>query len=425
MAITRFVPGRIGPGLTDNLQDVVDSMKANNIIALNQHYALWYERRRDDHERIRRMDGEVWPPFYELPFKRTGIDTAWDGLSKYDLTQYNQWFWTRMQQFAALAGQEGRVLLYQNYFQHNIIEAGAHYADFPWRTANNINHTGFNEPVNFAGDKRIFYAEQFYDVQQPERRKLHQQYIWKCLDNFKNNSNVIQFTAEEFTGPLHFVQFWLQTIADWEQKNKKEYIGLSTTKDVQDAVLKDPKYAAIVNVIDIKYWHYQADGSAYAPEGGRNLAPRQWARLLKPKASSFEQVYRAVQEYRLRYPGKAVMYSADGADKLGWAVFMAGGSLALLPEGTDKNFLTAATEMTPVAANERGHYVLQGNKGMIVYNNTPGKSLVSAPLLQGKVKVHYISAKTGKLLKTEPVTVENNRLSLTFPDDSGIAWISQ
>lgn len=208
-------------------------------------------------------------------------------------------------------------------------------------------------------------------------------------------------------------------------KNKKEYIGLSTTKDVQDAVLKDPKYAAIVNVIDIKYWHYQADGSAYAPEGGRNLAPRQWARLLKPKASSFEQVYRAVQEYRLRYPGKAVMYSADGADKLGWAVFMAGGSLALLPEGTDKNFLTAATEMTPVAANERGHYVLQGNKGMIVYNNTPGKSLVSAPLLQGKVKVHYISAKTGKLLKTEPVTVENNRLSLTFPDDSGIAWISQ
>lgn len=221
MAITRFVPGRIGPGLTDNLQDVVDSMKANNIIALNQHYALWYERRRDDHERIRRMDGEVWPPFYELPFKRTGIDTAWDGLSKYDLTQYNQWFWTRMQQFAALAGQEGRVLLYQNYFQHNIIEAGAHYADFPWRTANNINHTGFNEPVNFAGDKRIFYAEQFYDVQQPERRKLHQQYIWKCLDNFKNNSNVIQFTAEEFTGPLHFVQFWLQTIADWEQKIRK------------------------------------------------------------------------------------------------------------------------------------------------------------------------------------------------------------
>ncbi|PZP39705.1 MAG: pectate lyase, partial [Pseudopedobacter saltans] len=202
LAITRFVPGRVGQGLTDDIQEVVDSMVSNNIVGLNQHYALWYERRRDDHERIRRMDGDVWPPFYELPFKRSGVDSAWDGLSKYDLTQYNQWYWWRMKEFASIGIASNRVLLHQNYFQHNIIEAGAHYADFPWRTANNINNTGFNEPVNFAGDKRIFYAEQFYDINRPTRKLLHQQYIEKCLDNFRDNSNVIQFTGEEFTGPL-------------------------------------------------------------------------------------------------------------------------------------------------------------------------------------------------------------------------------
>jgi hypothetical protein len=89
------------------------------------------------------MDGEVWPPFYELTFARSGKDTGMDGLSKYDLTKYNPFYWGRLKEFADLADHEGLLLVHQNYFQHNIIEAGAHYADFPWRTANNINNTGF------------------------------------------------------------------------------------------------------------------------------------------------------------------------------------------------------------------------------------------------------------------------------------------
>ncbi|MGJ7032252.1 DUF6298 domain-containing protein [Niabella hirudinis] len=421
MAITRFVPGRAGQGLTDDLHAVVDSMKTHNVVALNQHYGLWYERRRDDHERIRRMDGEVWPPFYELPFKRSGIDTAWDGLSKYDLTKYNAWYWRRMQQFAGLAAANDRILLHQNYFQHNIIEAGAHYADFPWRTANNINNTGFNEPVNFAGDKRIFYAEQFYDIANPVRRKLHQQYIWKCLENFKDYGNVIQFTGEEFTGPLHFVQFWLKTINDWEKQHTKEWIGLSTTKDVQDAVLKDDRYTSIVDVIDIKYWHYQANGSVYAPEGGKNLAPRQWARLLKPRASSFEQVYRAVKEYRQRYPGKAVLYSADGADKFGWAVLMAGGSLPLLPVTVDKELLKAAAGMHPAATAE---LTLEGSDGMIIYAAKGNMVPVNLQAFTGKITLRYISAKTGQVIKTEFVTTAGATGTVTLPEGASLLWIS-
>ena len=200
--ITRFVPGRSGKGLTDDLNEVVAEMQTTNTIALEHNYGLWYDRRRDDHERIRRMDGEVWPPFYELPFARSGIGTAWDGLSKYDLTKYNKFYWSRLKQFADLADQKGLLLIHQNYFQHNIIEAGAHYADFPWRTANNINNTGFVEPVNYAGDKRIFYAEQFYDILNPVRRELHKKYIRQCLNNFKDNNGVIQIIGEEFTGPF-------------------------------------------------------------------------------------------------------------------------------------------------------------------------------------------------------------------------------
>ena len=195
--ITRFVPGRNGNGLTDNLCELAKWMKNNNILTLEHNHGLWYDRRRDDHQRIRRMDGEVWPPFYELPFSRSGKGTAWDGLSRYDLTKYNYWYWMRLKDFACLADRKGLVLIHHNYFQHNILEAGAHWVDYPWRTANNINNTEFPEPPLYAGDKRIFMADQFYDITHQERRKLLKNYIRKCLENFTGNSGVIQLTGAE------------------------------------------------------------------------------------------------------------------------------------------------------------------------------------------------------------------------------------
>ncbi len=367
--ITRFVPGRTGNGLTDDLIEVTDEMKAKHIVAMEHNYGLWYDLRRDDHERVRRMDGEVWPPFYELPFARSGKELAWDGLSKYDLTKYNLFYWSRLKQFADLADQKGLLLVHQNYFQHNIIEAGAHYVDFPWRTANNINNTGFPEPPPFAGDKRIFLAEQFYDISNPVRTAIHKKYIRQCLNNFKDNNGVIQFIGEEFTGPLHFVKFWLDVIKDWEKETgKKQLIGLSVTKDVQDSILSNPAYAAIIDIIDIRYWHYQADGTAYEPKGGQNLAPRQHARLLKPKKTSFEQVYRAVKEYKEKFPNKAVMYSADSYPEFGMAVFMAAGSLPVLVNAIDDTILKAAVGMKPIASSNKNEYILSNGKNSIVYN---------------------------------------------------------
>jgi hypothetical protein len=372
--ITRFVPGRSGKGLTDDLNEVVNEMKSSNTIAIEHNYGLWYDRRRDDHQRVRRMDGEVWPPFYELPYARSGKEAAWDGLSKYDLTKFNQFYWSRLKQFADLADQNGLLLVHQNYFQHNIIEAGAHYADFPWRTANNINNTGFVEPVNYAGDKRIFYAEQFYDISNPVRRELHKKYIRQCLNNFKDNNGVIQLIGEEFTGPTHFVKFWLDVIREWEKETGKHpIIGLSVTKDVQDSILAIPAYAAVVDLIDIRYWHYQADGTAYAPKGGENLAPRQHARLLKPKKTSFEQVYRAVKEYRTKYPTKAVVYSSDNYPEFGIAAFMAGGSLPVLFENFDKAILKDAVGMKPVASTNAKEYELSDGKNSIIYNTVTRK----------------------------------------------------
>ncbi|MFM6975963.1 MAG: DUF6298 domain-containing protein, partial [Sphingobacteriaceae bacterium] len=419
-AITRYVPGRTGQGLTDDLGEMTDMMLAKSKLVVEQNYGLWYERRRDDHERIRRMDGEVWPPFYELPFARSGQGTAWDGLSKYDLTKYNPWYWNRLKQYADLADQKGLVLIHQNYFQHNIIEAGAHYADFPWRTANNINATGFPEPPPYAGNKRIFMADQFYDITNKNRAELNKAYIRQCLNNFRSNTGVIQFIGEEFTGPLHFVQFWVDVIKEWEQENKtKQFIGLSTTKDVQDAILADPNRAATINVIDIRYWFYQADGTAYAPLGGQSLAPRQQARQFKPKGTSFEQVYRAVKEYRVRYPDKAVMYSATSYDAFAWAAFMAGGSLTQIPV-SDKAFLRSASTMQPAALANQNYVLANQQQEYIIY--TSSDINLAELKLTRNATADWINPASGSIILSQQLDLKTTILKKPV-NGNAVLWI--
>ena len=123
--VTRFVPDREGQGLTDRIDEVVANMKQRGVLLLDHNYGLWYDRRRDDHIRVRRRDGDVWAPHYEQPFARSGEGQGWDGMSKYDLTKPNTWYWNRLQEFAAKASEQGLLLFHENYFQHNIIEAGA------------------------------------------------------------------------------------------------------------------------------------------------------------------------------------------------------------------------------------------------------------------------------------------------------------
>ncbi|WP_281765243.1 DUF6298 domain-containing protein [Neptunitalea lumnitzerae] len=403
--VTRFVPKRRGIGLTDNIEETVAWLKANNMVALEHNYGLWYDRRMDDHERVRRIDADVWAPFYEQPFARSGKEVAWDHLSKYDLTKYNTWYWDRLQQYADEAEKEGQLLVHQQYFQHNILEAGAHWSSSPWRSANNINQTGFPEPPPYAGDKRIFMAEQFYDITNVHRKELHKKYIEHSFDVFKGNSNVIQLTSAEYTGPLHFLQFWLDVAKEWKKENNtKQLIGLSATKDVQDAILADEERAQTVDLIDIRYWYYKEDGTAYAPAGGVNLAPRQHARKMKTGKETAEQVYRAVREYREKYPEKMILYSTYGAPRFGWAVLMAQGSLPNIPVVTLPMFNTELSKMnfvTETSFKDAVWKLVNIGSSQLLYSNGAKETSVNLANYKGKYRVYYINEKTGEVTKGE------------------------
>ena len=417
--VTRFVPDREGRGLTDRIDEVVAEMKERGTLLLDHNYGLWYDRRRDDHIRVRRRDGDVWAPHYEQPFARSGEGQGWDGMSKYDLTKPNTWYWSRLREFAAQAKKEGLLLFHQNYFQHNIIEAGAHWVDSPWRTPNNINNTGFAEPTNFAGDKRVFVADMFYDVNHPVRRELHRGYIRMCLDELADYDNVIHLVSEEYTGPLHFVEFWLDCIAEWQaEKGKDVLVALSATKDVQDAILKDKRRAEVVDIIDIRYWHHRADGTTYEPEGGVSMAPRQYARKIKVGTIDFASVYRAVSEYRVAHPEKAVTYFSQNYPAYGWAILLAGGSCPTL-RIENESLLAAVPQMT-TTSSDADSYRLMGEKGGLVYLLKAATVEVTLP--KGSYTLYEVDMKTGS---TKRLQKQVKSTQPTVLNRAGLFWFEK
>ena len=430
-ALTRFIPGMEGKGATDRIDSVIVEMERDNNLVFAQNYGLWYDRRRDDHERVRRRDGDVWAPFYEQPFARSGEGTAWDGLSRYDLTRLNKWYYSRLNEYAEKAAPEGKLLWNEHYFQHNILEAGAHWVDCPWRSANNINGTDFPEPVPFTGDKRIFMAEYFYDIDHPVRRALHRQYIEKTLDALKDHPNVIHSIGEEFTGPLHFVQFWLDVVAEWEKNHQqKVLVALAVNKDVQDAILNDPVRSKVVDIIGITQWYYHQKG-LYAPEGGVNMAPRQYARKIKAGAVRFEDVYRSVREYRDAYPDKAVVYYAKSYPEMAWAALMAGSSCPAV-RIADQTLLHDVALMKPTQT-EDGVYIMQDdNVGALLYTAN-GTKAVSLSLPEGSYRLFCIDRKSGEVMAVDArngmAASKNNLLHITLNpvtvNVKGILWLQK
>lgn len=423
-AITRFVPGREGLGWTDRIDSVVNYLKTNGYCMLDHNYGLWYDLRRTDHERVRRADGNVEAPFYEQPFSRTGKGTAWDGLSRYDLTKPNLWYWSRLKEFAEKGAKQGLMLFHENYFQHNIIEAGAHWVDCPWRPVNNINGTDFPEPVPFTGDKRIFMAEQFYNINNPKLRPLHKQYIRQCLENFKDDDNVVQLISEEYTGPLHFTRFWLETIAEWEaETGRHPLIALSCTKDAQDAILADPKLAKVVDIIDIRYWHYNTQG-LWAPPAGKNMAPRQFMRKMKVGKTGFAEAYKAVKEYRTKYPDKAVTFFAQQYPQYGWAILMAGGSCPNVPV-KDGKFLSDVAKMAYISGEGDSKQQMIGSPevGYVIYSHDGHPTMNG--IEPGTYATYAIDVQDGKVERLSKKEKLDGSSTITNFGNDKVLWLEK
>lgn len=330
--ISRRYPDVTGPGRTEDLERLAETLAREKVQGYEHFYGLWPDRRRDTHytgsmplqtEHPERPWDNPIPPFYELPWARSGQGVAYDGGTLYDLTRFNEWYFDRMETFARQGSQQGLVFLYGLYNQHNILEHKSHYADFPWNPTNSLQVTGM-PPM--PEERRVMAHAAFYDVTDPVRADLHRAYFRKCLDVLGRHEGVIFSLGFEFTGPASFVRFWLDEVAAWEKEHGRNVlISLVGTKDVQDEILADEHYAQGVDVIDLRGWWYASNGLLLAPKSSPKLAGRYRNGLVNTTAQS---LYRQVFECRLRYPNKALLHAWPGPDvEKNMALFMGGASL--------------------------------------------------------------------------------------------------
>ena len=414
-AITRFAPGETGPGQTDNLEDVVAGLAPG--AAFVHHYGLWYDRRRINHNfygapELRADD--VAAPFMEQPWARSGQGTDWNGMSKYDLTKYNPWFFSRVKTFADLCDTNGRILYHNFYFQHPVQESRAHYVDFPWRPVNCLQATDLPDE-NPAGST-------FYDVSHPVRRDLHRRYIKHCLDVLKDNVNVVYGIDREYSGPLSFVQFWLDTIAEWEKESgKKVFIALEVRKAEMDALLADPVRRPMVTAVDFFNWNYRADGSLFTIEGGLNLAPReqlQRAQQLpnQPRPGGAPQRYRALREYRDVFPELVLIRKTD--------------DFATLSAAIEKNIPASARAATRPAQLVRNHAeanwcMAAPGKNYLVYAMTGAASELDLTQDAAAYTISWLDSSTGELRPGVEKIAGGKVVSLAPPlADTNRPWVA-
>ncbi|MDP3915187.1 MAG: DUF6298 domain-containing protein [Bacteroidota bacterium] len=340
-SITGFVPGKVGLGLTEDLNALIHNLIASGSSFYESFPGLWYDRRRDDHTIAKRENLNVWAPFYEMPWARSGQGQAWDGLSKYDLTKYNPWYFKRCRELANLCDENGLVVYFNFYNTHNLLEYLTHWVDFPWRPANNINNTGLAEPPKKEPWARMHMGNQFYDPTNSELRKLYHAYIFHLLDEVGNAKNVFFKLGTEYSGPLNFQRYFIETVHEWEiLHNKNVRLILAAAKNVTDSILSDQELASQIDVIYTRYWQYRTekasfsdDDELWAPTGGINRSFREMvgdAFILQndiPFPTVEEKMYHQVREYRDRFPDKAIVSAYNDVSAI--PSLMAGGAQVL------------------------------------------------------------------------------------------------
>src|SRR5690606_14684345 len=110
----------------------------------------------------------------------------------------------------------------------------------------------------------------------------------------------------QYSGPLAFQRYFLDTVAEWELRNGRSVrVMLTTSKETTASILTDPVRSRQIAVVDMRHWQYEPDGALAAPVAGQNIAFRQLIGGDNPPATTPEQAYRQVREYRDRYPGVA------------------------------------------------------------------------------------------------------------------------
>ena len=146
------------------------------------------------------------------------------------------------------------------------------------------------------------------------------------------------------------------------------------------------------------------------------------ASKMKVGKVTFDEAYKAVSEYRSKYPEKAVTYYAQNYPDMAWAVFMAGGSLAGIPV-KDNVFLADAALMDIVDSGNDAFKILGKNDGCIVYSQKAEP--INIKLVPGKYRLTAFNPKTGKSEVINKSIKINGDYTLNSADKATVYWFKK
>jgi hypothetical protein len=260
--------------------------------------------------------------------------------------------------------------------------------------------------------------------------------------------------GREYSGPLSFAQFWLDTVAQWEKENHRQVlICLEVPKAEMDALLNDPVRRPMITAIDFHFWFYRPDGSLFTIQGGINRAPReqlvnivsaselaelhrqttnptykgggivnspQFRRLSQALTNGTPALhYRAWREYRDSYPSLVIVHKTDEFPQLTRALDQA------VPAA-----LRARTRPAPIVLDHSATAWAQAEPGHAYLVYTMGGDAVRVDLSQaaGRYQVAWIDTASDQLRPAHPeIVAGGGRVTLTPPSRSGpsVAWLTR
>ena len=130
-------------------------------------------------------------------------------------------------------------------------------------------------------------------------------------------------------------------------------------------------------------------------------------------------------EYRLHYPGKAIICDfSQGA----WAYLCAGGSLPSLPRTIDARLLAALPQMQPWnAGSGTNRWTLrQSGRQYLVYLGSGGMNEFDLTPESGKYIVHAVNLRTGALTALAEQIAAGKTVTLPKSSDSpAVLWLTR
>ena len=215
--------------------------------AFYQHYGLWYDRRRVDHNYYgspEQRTGDVWAPFMELPWARAAQGKAWDGLSRYDLRRFNPWYFERIEEFADDRRPHGA----HPATTTSTSSTGCSRAD---RTTSTSRGGPSTRSRRRACRTRSPPPTPSTTSRNPLRRELHRRYIRHCARHPPGPARTSS-TASTASTPVRSSSSGsgsTRSPSGSANTGQRLFVALEIPKDQMDAILDDPVRGPMVAAI--------------------------------------------------------------------------------------------------------------------------------------------------------------------------------